>query len=131
MYYAVILNSIANEKEKDYIVFKADSLSKAEEEAKEYLFEFIENTPNIWEILEKAIKEECEYEGILYESGDSREYAIRDIIYKEDGYYDLFELNSNKIHSVNIDELSSSFKHYTKEFLKTYAIYICRTYPGV
>lgn len=131
MYYAVILNSIANEKEKDYIVFEADDLLKAEEEAKEYLFEFIENTPNIWEILEKAIKEECEYEEILYESGDSREDAIRDIIYEEDGYYDLFELNSNKIHSINIDELSSLFKHYTKEFLKTYTIYICRTYPGV
>ena len=130
MYYAVILNSLANEKEKDYIVLKADSLLKVKEEAKEYLFEFIENTPSIWEILEKAIKEECEDVGIRYESGDLEEDAIRNIIYEEDGYYDLFELNSDKIHSINIDELSSLFKYSTKEFLKTYAIYICSTYPG-
>lgn len=120
MYYAVILNSIANEKEKDYIVFKADSLSKAEEEAKEYLFEFIENTPSIWEILEKAIKEECEYEGIRYESGDSREDNIREVFYEEDGYYNLFELKDDKLPSLDIEDLTFLFSENDSDFLKKY-----------
>lgn len=120
MYYAVILNSIVNEKEKDYIVFEADSISKAEEEAKEYLFEFIENTPNIWEILEKAIKEECEYEEIRYESGDSREDNIREVFYEEDGYYNLFELKDDKLPSLDIEDLTFLFSENDSDFLKKY-----------
>lgn len=120
MYYAVILNSLANEKEKDYIVFEADSLSKAKEEAKEYLFEFIENTPNIWEILEKAIKEECEYEGIRYESGNPREDNIRKVFYEEDGYYNLFELKDDKLPSLNIEDLTFLFSENDSDFLERY-----------
>lgn len=120
MYYAVILNSLANEKEKDYIVFEADSLSKAKKEAKEYLFEFIENTPSIWEILEKAIKEECEYEGIRYESEDSREDNIRKVFYEEDGYYNLFELKDDKLPSLDIEDLTLLFSENDSDFLERY-----------
>ena len=120
MYYAVILNSLANEKEKDYIVFKADSPSKAKKEAEEYLFEFIENTPSIWGILEKAIKEECEYEGIVYESGDSREDRIRKIFYEEDGYYNLFELKDDKLPSLSVKDLNFLFSENDSDFLEKY-----------
>ena len=120
MYYAAILNSIVNEKEKDYIVFEADSLSKAKKEAKEYLFEFIENTPSIWEILEKAIKEECKYEGIRYESGDSREDNVRKVFYEEDGYYNLFELKDDKLPSLDIEDLILLFSENDSDFLERY-----------
>ena len=120
--YAAILNSVVNENEKDYIVFNAEDISKAKKEAEEYTDEFIENTPKIWLLLEDSIKEECKDAGVTYGEFDLEEDAIRNIIYEEDGYYNLFELDSNKILILDIDELSSLFKCFSKEFLNAYAI---------
>jgi len=118
--YAAILNSNVNKCVKNYVVFNAEDISKAEKEAKEYTYEFIENTPKIWLLLEDSIKEECKDAGVTYGEFDLEEDAIRNMIYEEDGYYDLFELDSNKIQSINIDELSSLFKCFSKEFLNAY-----------
>ena len=118
--YAAILNSNVNEYVKKYVVFNAEDISKAEKEAKEYTYEFIENTPKIWLLLEDSIKEECKDAGVTYGEFDLEEDAIRNIIYEEDGYYDLFELDSNKIQSTDINELSSLFKCFSKEFLNAY-----------
>ena len=121
--YAAILNSNVNECVKKYVVFNAEDISKAEKEAKEYTYEFIENTPKIWLLLEDSIKEECKDVGVTYGKFDLEEDAIRNIIYEEDGYYDLFELDSNKIQSTDINELSSLFKYFSKEFLNAYAVH--------
>jgi len=121
--YAAILNSNVNKCVKNYVVFNAEDISKAEKEAKEYTYEFIENTPKIWLLLEDSIKEECKDAGVTYGEFDLEEDAIRNMIYEEDGYYDLFELDSNKIQSINIDELSSLFKCFSKEFLNAYAVH--------
>ena len=118
--YAAILNSNVNEYVKKYVVFNAEDISKAEKEAKEYTYEFIENTPKIWLLLEDSIKEECKDAGVTYGEFDLEEDAIRNIIYEEDGYYDLFELDSNQIQSTDINELSSLFKCFSKEFLNAY-----------
>lgn len=121
--YAAILNSVVNENEKDYIVFNAEDISKAEKEAEKYVYEFIENTPKIWLLLEDSIKEECKDANVSYGEFDLEEDAIRNMIYEEDGYYNLFELDSHKLPNLSVEELSKlskTFKYFSKDFLNAY-----------
>lgn len=76
----------------------------------------------IYDSLEENVREECEAEGIDYESNDSRVDEIREEIYREDYEIEVGLLDENELSTLDFDELSDLYWNDPDEFEKLYVL---------
>lgn len=82
----------------------------------------VANYAEIYDSLEETIKEECEAEGIDYESNESRVDEIRDEIYREDYVIEVGLLDENALPTLDPDELNDLYWNDHEEFEKLYVL---------
>lgn len=76
----------------------------------------------IYDSLEENIREECEAEGIDYESNDSRVDEIREEIYREDYEFEVGLLDENELPTFDLDELNDLYWNDSDEFERLYVL---------
>ena len=76
----------------------------------------------IYDSLEEDVREECETEGVDYESNDSRVDEIREEIYREDYETEVGLLDENELPTFDLDELSDLYWNDPDEFEKLYVL---------
>ena len=82
----------------------------------------VESYVEIYDTLEMCVKDECEAEGIDYESNSSEVDEIRDEIYREDYVIEVGLLDENELPDLDIDELTDLYWNDSKEFEKLYVL---------
>ena len=76
----------------------------------------------IYDSLEEDVREECEAEGIDYESNDSSVDEIREEIYREDYEMEVGLLDENELPTLDLDELNDLYWNDSNEFEKLYVL---------
>lgn len=76
----------------------------------------------IYDSLEEDVREECEAEGIDYESNGSKVDEIREEIYSEDYEIEVGLLDENELPTFDLDELSDLYWNDPDEFEKLYVL---------
>ena len=76
----------------------------------------------VYDSLEEDVREECEAEGIDYESNSSNVDEIREEIYREDYEIEVGLLDENELPTFDLDELSDLYWNDPDEFEKLYVL---------
>ena len=106
----------------DFDIVECREDSDAIDWALELAADVVASYGEIYDSLEEDVREECEAEGIDYESNDSRVDEIREEIYSEDYEFEVGLLDENELPTFDLDELSDLYWNDPDEFKKLYVL---------
>lgn len=106
----------------DFDIVECREKEDAIDWALELAADVVASYSEIYDSLEEDVKEECEAEGIDYESNSSRVDEIREEIYNEDYEIEVGLLDENELPTFDLDELSSLYWNDQDEFEKLYVL---------
>lgn len=86
-------------------------------------YEVIDDYNAITDTLEDDVKFHCEREDLDYDEGGEEVDDIRAEIYGEDTAWDIYQLDKNKLPTLDFNELENMFYNNPDEFLEEYAIH--------
>ena len=103
-------------------VIIANAIEEAIEEARNLAYEVMTEYSQIYEQLEEDVCEYCDSEGVRYGWETVEEENLREEVYENDAVYEVYELNIEKLPTLNLSELSRYFYESPEEFLNAFSL---------
>ena len=106
----------------EYEIFEGTE-EQANARGLEMSYEVINDYEAITDALEEDVKDQCEWENIDYDEGGEEVDNIRDEVYGEDTGWNIYQLDKNKLPTLDFKKLEDMFYNSPDEFLEEYAIH--------
>lgn len=106
----------------DFRIVDCEKDADATDWALDLAADVVASYSEIYDSLEENIREECEAEGIDYESNNSRVDEIREEVYMEDYRIEVGLLDKSILPTLDLDELNDLYWNDNDEFEKLYVL---------